>query len=146
MRTMNEATATGPIITRVLRDAAWAPLAVLILHALLGSVLGHEPYVDPTMHFLGGAAAAFFVRHASRVAGRLLGGPTQYALDLLAFGSTCAIALFWEFGEFASDQYFGTHIQRSLENTMRDLVLGVSGAVVYLAAHRLIGSFQEHAV
>ena len=143
---MNEATTTGSTITRVAREVAWAPLGVLILHALGGRVLGHEPYVDPTMHFLGGAAAAYFFRHAIRIAGRLLGGPTQCALDLLAFGLTCAIALFWEFGEFASDLYLGTHIQRSLGNTMRDLVLGVSGAVVYLAARHLIGSFRERAV
>jgi hypothetical protein len=54
--------------------------------------LGHEPYVDRDA-FLGGVAAAFFFRFA----GRLLIGcsaPSGLALDVIAFGLTCAIALF----------------------------------------------------
>jgi len=35
-------------------------LVVLIAHAVLGDVFGHEPYVDPVMHFAGGVSAAFF--------------------------------------------------------------------------------------
>jgi hypothetical protein len=97
------------------------------------------------MHFLGGMAAAFFFRFASSVADRLLGAPTEVALDLLAFGLTCAVALFWEFGEFASDHYLRHHVQRGLGNTMRDLAFGVSGAIVYLSARRLIRYSRERA-
>ena len=127
----------GPFVRRVARHAAWAPLTVLVLHDLGARLFGHEPYVDSVMHFLGGMAAAFFFRYASAVADKTLGAPSDTALDVIAFGLTCAVALFWEFGEFAADLYFGHNIQRGLANTMRDLALGVSGAVVYLGARRL---------
>lgn len=123
---------------KVAREAAWAPIAVLILHEVAGRIWGHEPHVDPVMHFLGGLAAAFFFRHAASTAGTLLGRPTPLALDLLAFGLTCAVALFWEFGEFASDRLLRTTVQRGLQNTMRDLMLGVSGGFLYLAARRFM--------
>lgn len=130
-------TLTYGFVSRVARRAAWAPLGVLVLHEVAAGWLGHEPYVDPVMHFLGGVAAAFFFRFAGSVADRLLGAPSEVALDLIAFGLTCAIALLWEFGEFAGDRALGHHMQRGLENTMRDLAFGVSGAIVYLSARRV---------
>lgn len=117
---------------RLAREAAWAPAAVLVLHAMGGALFGHEPYVDPVMHLLGGAAAAFFFRRAGSAAKPLLGALTEPALDLLSFGLTCAIALGWEFAEFLVDHVFGTNVQLSLGNTMRDLFLGVTGALLYL--------------
>jgi hypothetical protein len=127
-----------PIIFRVARDAAWAPLGVIVLHEVSARWLGHEPFVDPTMHVLGGMAAAYFLRYACSLAEQWVGTPTPTGLDLLAFGLTCAVALLWEFGEFAADQYFGTHTQLGLGNTMRDLAMGLGGAIVYLLARRLI--------
>ena len=127
-----------PFLVRLARDAAWAPVSVLILHEVAARSFGHEPYVDPVMHVLGGMAAAFFLRYASSIAGRWLGAPSATALNLLAFGLTCAVALAWELAEFASDQYLGTRAQRDLGNSMRDLVLGVSGAIAYLAIRRLL--------
>jgi hypothetical protein len=129
-----------PFAGRVARAAAWAPVCVLVLHEVGARRFGHEPFVDPVMHFLGGMAAAFFLRYACRTAGRALGPPTEIALDLLAFGLTCAVALSWEFGQFVGDQYFGGHAQRGLANTMRDLALGVGGALVYLGANRGLGT------
>ena len=55
----------GQVARRVGREALWAPIAVVVLHWAAGGLLGHEPYVDPVMHFLGGAAAAFFRSLAS---------------------------------------------------------------------------------
>ena len=140
---MNEIAKPVPSIIRVARQAAWAPLCVLVLHEAAARLLGHEPYVDPAMHFLGGAAAAFFIRYAASVADRLVGAPTEAALDLLAFGLTCAVALLWELGEFAADRFIGTHVQRGLENTMRDLVLGLVGAILYLWTRRRIRIVDE---
>ena len=143
VRPMVEAASVRQIIARVGREAMWAPITVLVLHAVGGRLFGHEPYVDPTMHFLGGVAAALFFRHAASVGRALLGAPTHLALDLLAFGSTCGVALFWEFGEFTTDQFLGTQIQRSLGDTMRDLLLGVLGALFYLGAARVGRSFRQ---
>ena len=136
---MNLAAESTPYIARVARHAAWAPLGVLFLHEVGARLLGHEPYVDPAVHFLGGAAAAFFIRYAATHAGQVVGRPTQGVLNLLAFGLTCAVAVFWELGEFIGDQYFRSNVQRGLGNTMRDLSMGMVGAVVYLAARRRAG-------
>jgi hypothetical protein len=127
----------SPIIRRLAREAAWAPAAVLVLHLVAGALFGHEPVVDPVMHLLGGIAAAYFFRRASSIAGLLLGAPTRLGSDLLAFGLTSAAALFWEIGEFALDRLARTNTQGDLGNTMRDLIFGVTGAIVYLAAARL---------
>ena len=133
---MNVAAKSTSYFARVARHAAWAPLGVLFLHEVGARLLGHEPYVDPAVHFLGGAAATFFIRYAAANAGRVVGKPTQSFLDLLAFGLTCAVAVFWELGEFIADQYFGGNVQLGLGNTMRDLSIGMAGAIVYLAARR----------
>ena len=135
---MNVVAMLRPYIARVARQVAWAPLAVLVLHEVGGRLLGHEPYVDPVMHFLGGAAVALFIRYASTIADQL-GAPTQGCLDLLAFGLTCVVAVLWELGEFIADQYFGSNVQRGLGNTMRDLSLGMAGAIIYLVARRRVG-------
>jgi hypothetical protein len=108
-------------------------------------LLGHEPFVDPTMHFLGGMAAAYFFRYACSLARRWVGTPTEAGLDLLAFGLTCAVASLWEFGEFAADEYFGTHTQVGFGNTMRDLALGIGGSIVCLLARRQVRGSHEPA-
>lgn len=128
----------SPILRRLAREAAWAPAAVFILHLPAGALLGHEPYVDPVMHLAGGISVAYFFRRAASIAGLLLGSPTRLGSDLMAFGLAAAAASFWEFGEFVLDCFVGTRFQLTLGNTMRDLMLGVAGAIVYLAAARLV--------
>jgi hypothetical protein len=132
------ATAWPPILRRLAREAAWAPGAVLVLHLVAGAIFGHEPVVDPVMHLSGGIAAAFFFRRGASIAGPTFGSPTRLGSDLLAFGLTASAALFWEIGEYSLDRLAGTVTQGGLDNTMRDLIFGVTGAVVYLAAARLL--------
>lgn len=127
-----------PIIRRLAREAAWAPGAVLVLHLVAGALFGHEPLVDPVIHLLGGVAAAYFFQRAASIAGLFLGATTRLGSDLLAFGLTNAAALFWEIGEFALDHLARTNTQGDLGNTMRDLIFGVTGAVLYLATNRLV--------
>src|SRR5512145_2209946 len=120
-------------IRRVAMEAAWAPAAVFVLHVTLGAVIGHEHLVDPASHFFGGVAMAFFVRRSAVICHRLIGSATPLGLDLLAFGLTCAAAVFWELGEFGSDAALGTTTQHGLADTMRDLALGAGGATALLA-------------
>jgi hypothetical protein len=127
---------TKEIFLRISRVAAWAPLSVLIGHSIFARVFGHEPYVDPVMHFSGGVAAAYFFRKVGELAPEALGALTEDARDLLSFGLTCSIALFWEIAEFSSDTFLGTNVQTSNANTMRDLILGVVGALVFLTFRR----------
>src|SRR4051812_20035384 len=115
-------------LKRILREAAWAPASVLVFHSVGGHFFGHEPVVDPISHFTGEIAAAFFFRRAASLAPDRIGRLTVGGLDALAFSLTCSIAVFWEIGEFASDKIFGGNVQRGLDNTMRDLICGISGA------------------
>src|SRR5262245_7881058 len=126
----------SPILRRLAKEAAWAPGAVLVLHLVAGAIFGHEPVVDPVMHLSGGIAAAYFFRRGASIAGVALGSPTRLGADLLAFGLTASAALFWEIGEYSLDRLAGTVTQGGLDNTMRDLIFGVTGAVLYLAVAR----------
>lgn len=123
-------------ILRISREAAWAPIAVVILHSLAGKLFGHEPYVDPVMHFLGGVAITFFFYCLFALPFEPFGTLSLLTLNFLAFGLACTAALFWEFSEYFIDQWLGTHMQGGLDNTMRDLLLGTSGAFLYLALKR----------
>ena len=127
----------GHFLQRVARKAAWAPIAVVVLHHVAARAFGHEPYVDPVMHFLGGAAMAFFLYSASWIGRQWLGAPSRLALDLLAFGLTCSVAIAWELGELLSDFFLGSHTQTTAANTLRDLFLGASGAMAFIAASRV---------
>jgi hypothetical protein len=130
-------------IFQVCREALWAPMAVMIFHGVAGKIFGHEPYVDPIMHFSGGVAAAFFFRRACLIGPEFFGQPSRLGIDLLAFGLTCAAALFWEFGEFIGDQLRGTNVQRGLVNTMRDLFLGTLGGTVFIIARTARAFIRE---
>jgi hypothetical protein len=129
---------TNDTFIKIGRGAAWAPLSVLIGHSVFARLFGHEPYVDPIMHFTGGVAAAYFFRKASLIGAGVLGALTDFSRDLLSFGLTCSIALFWEMAEFGSDTFLGTNVQISNANTMRDLILGTVGALVFLLFRRLL--------
>jgi hypothetical protein len=124
------------VVVQLAKEVAWAPVAIFIIHAILGHIFGHEPYVDPVMHFMGGVAITYFLRRAVEIAPQYLGTPSGLGVDLLAFGLACFAALVWEFGELFSDIFLGTNIQRGAPNTLRDLALGLGGACVYLIVRR----------
>ncbi|HSR89030.1 MAG TPA: hypothetical protein VLK22_01340 [Candidatus Udaeobacter sp.] len=44
--------------------------------------------------------------------------------------ATVTIAVWWEFYEFISDYFLGTLMQPSIADTMKDLCMGMLGAVV----------------
>ena len=123
---------------RLARDVLWAPATVVIMHSIAGALFGHEPYVDPVMHFSGGVAVAYASRHAVVIGTDVFGRLTPLAADLFAFGATSAAAVLWEIAEFASDQLVHTRVQLGLGNTMRDLIVGLTGAAVFLIVRRVM--------
>jgi hypothetical protein len=122
-------------------EAGWAPLLVLGVYVAsgAGNLFGHEPFVGPTMHVAGGAAATYFLRRGAELAGAWLGHPNALALDLLAVGGCCGSAILWELGEYFSDQYLGTHAQLHIDNAMKDLLFGVIGGALFVIVSRLVG-------
>jgi|CXWL01.1.fsa_nt_gi hypothetical protein len=108
---------------------AWAPPAVFLGHALAAALFGHEPYVDTASHFLGGAAMAHFLDRLPRLAPARLGSPSPFLRRFAVVGGATIVALLWELAELASDLFLGTRIQLSAANTLRDLTLGLAGAI-----------------
>jgi hypothetical protein len=122
-----------PWIARTLRDGGWAPVLVLGAHVLASRVLpGYESYpdLDLPMHFLGGVAIAFFFHVAFRHASR-------YHVLAPYHRLTCAAAVFWEFAEFLSDRYLGSHAQDGIPDTMVDMALGIGGGLVFQAVSQV---------
>jgi hypothetical protein len=81
---------------------------------------------------MGGLAVAYFFYGAVQLLPHWLGNLSHLGNLLLTFTLSCTVAVFWEFGEFAADQFFGSHIQQTLSETMVDLLLGVVGAALFL--------------
>ena len=127
-------------VLRVVREAAWAPVAVMLVHAVAGWRFGHEPVVDPIAHFVGGATAAWFVRRTAILCREELGSLRSLGLDLLAFGLASFAAVAWELGEGAVDLAWESAVRFSATNTLRDLALGTAGAGTYLVLRRMRGT------
>lgn len=117
---------------RLLQQAAWAPIGVVVLHAVVART-AYRQDLDWLMHSLGGAAMAFFLYEATRVWERYLGRLYPLARYLIAFGLTCAVAIGWEVAEF----FLGN--QGGLGETIADLIFGMLGAgltVTLMASQR----------
>jgi uncharacterized membrane protein YjdF len=61
-----------------------------------------------------------------------LGESTLLGRVIFAFCAALTIGVFWEFAELASDVFLGTHIQKSIWETMRDLIADSTGAALAL--------------
>lgn len=128
-----------------LKRAVWAPIAVVVMHTLLAQIFGHEPYVDPAIQLCGGVAVAYLLHEACVTLSGLLGQPSTLGRNLMAFGLTAAFAILWEAGEFVIDNLFGTDIQGDVPETMRDLILGLMGALMFLIGHWLgVRDAEQH--
>jgi hypothetical protein len=119
-------------------EAGWAPAAVFALHVLASRVFflyALYPSTDIAMHLLGGIAISFFFWRTGALASRagVIGPFNRAGLVVMTFGLTCAAAVFWEFAEFLSDRYLGTSAQRGLADTLKDMLLGIVGCVVFLS-------------
>jgi hypothetical protein len=123
---------------KIFRVGGWAPFTVFAIHVISAKVFSlYElwPEYDVPMHFAGGFAFAFFV---SRLFQELPRGMVQRSrsvvLELLLIGSfTLTAAVFWEFFEFTLDQLLKSNIQVSLQNTMKDLAMGIIGSMGFIA-------------
>lgn len=115
-----------------LREAAWAPLAVFAFYVLglYGNWFKMLPTLDIPTHFIGGVAITYFYFAAIRTSQPHLGPTPGLIQSLLAFTATGTTTVMWEFYENLADHFLGTHMVRGLEDTIVDLAMGISGALV----------------
>ena len=115
-----------------LRESAWAPLGVLAFYAI-GLAFGlfkMFPPLDIPTHFMGGVAITYFFRSAIKHSQKFLGDIPALIQTLFACTCTGTTIILWEFYENAFDFLFGTTMVRGLEDTVVDMFIGLTGALV----------------
>ena len=125
-------------IVSTLRESAWAPLIVFgfYIFGLLVSLFDNYPFMDIPTHFMGGVAITYFYRSAIRHSQSLVGDIPLSIQIIFAFTCTGTTTVFWEFYENFADHFLGTSMVRGLEDTIVDLILGISGALVLSLFYR----------
>jgi hypothetical protein len=129
---MSSAGKWSNVVVQIAKEALWAPFAVFAAHRLVTERLDHEPYVDPVMHFAGGAAMAFLFWRSIAGWERCRGGIVVAKPVLLAFGLALLVGVAWELMEYLLFVYRGTTHWWTLLNTLRDLALDAGGAALLL--------------
>ena len=121
-----------PWLIESLRQGFWAPGLVLVFWALAAKGFAaylRWPWLDMPTHFFGGIAAAYFIDVCVLNAGRLLGPLHRVFRVLLAFGLVAVCAVLWEFAEYGSDTFLGSHLNLGVEDTLHDLAFGLAGGL-----------------
>ena len=125
-------------LVATLRESAWAPLGVFGFY-LIGLVFDwydRFPPLDIPTHFMGGVAITYFFRSAIKQSQKFLGEIPSLIQILFAFTCTGTTIILWEFYENAFDTLFGTTMVRGLEDTIVDMFLGLSGALVLTVLYK----------
>jgi hypothetical protein len=125
-------------IITTLREAAWAPLAVIGFYAIGLAFDWYDlfPPLDIPSHFLGGAAITYFYRSAIKNVQGIVGNIPALIQSLFAFTCTGTTIIVWEFYEIAADFLLGTQMVRGLEDTILDMFVGLMGALVLLLFYK----------
>ncbi len=121
-----------------LREAAWAPLTVIGFY-LLGLVFGvydRYPPMDIPTHFFGGVTITYFFRSAIRNS-QVLYGEIPFPIRVIfAFTCTGTTIILWEFYEVILDFLFQAHNVLGLADTIKDMFMGLLGALVLTIFYR----------
>lgn len=125
-------------IVVTLKESAWAPLAVFGFYVLGLIFRWYDlfPPLDIPTHFMGGVVITYFYRVAIRNSQRLVREIPLPIQIIFAFTCTGTTAVFWEFYENFADRFLGTRMVRGLEDTIMDLILGISGALALSLIYR----------
>ena len=121
-----------------LREAAWAPLSVFITYSVakaFGVYLAY-PSLDIPTHFMGGVAIAYFYQSAVANSQKFIGSIPAPIKNILALTCTGTTTVLWEFSEFISDTFFHTNMILGLEDTLKDMLMGLLGGLALLLLHR----------
>jgi hypothetical protein len=125
-------------ITATIRESAWAPLSVVIFYfiGLALHLFDMYPPLDIPTHFMGGVAITYFYRSLIRNSQSIVGDIPITIQIIFAFTCTGTTTVVWEFYENFMDRFFGFHMVRGLEDTIVDLILGLSGALILSLLYR----------
>jgi hypothetical protein len=123
---------------KLYRVGGWAPFTVFMIHVISAQVFHLYklwPQYDVPMHFAGGFAFAFFVSQLFQELPRgIVQRSRSVVLELLLIGSlTATAAVFWEFLEFTLDILLRKNSQMGLQNTMKDLAMGIVGSFAFIS-------------
>lgn len=102
-------------------------------------VPGWRQEIDWLNHYSGGLAFSFFAWKSLPLLARWTGPLKPPGRLVFTFLAGCTAALLWEIGEFSSDTFLHTRIQKSLQETMIDIVNGFLGTVTTVAGTGLAG-------
>jgi hypothetical protein len=125
-------------ILSTLRESAWAPLGVVGFY-VIGLAFGLfdlYPPLDIPTHFMGGVAITYFYRSAIRNSQKVVGDIPFPVQVILAITSTGTTTILWEFYENFIDHFFGFQTVRGLEETIVDMAMGLSGALILSLLYR----------
>src|SRR5277367_553122 len=114
-------------VTATLRQAFWAPGLVLVFWAVAAKGFNayiKYPNLDIPTHLFGGLASAYFFDVCIQNLREPFGSIHIYFRLALSFGLVGVIAIFWEFGEFLSDRFLGSHLNLGVPDTLGDLFFG----------------------
>ena len=127
-----------------LRESAWAPLSVVALY-LLGlafHLYDLFPPLDVPTHFLGGAAITYLYRSTIKNSQPFAGDVPLGVQVLLALTCTGTTTVLWEFYEYIMDTYFGGRMMLGLADTLKDMLMGLLGALVLSVFYRRRQDFR----
>lgn len=112
----------------------WMPVTLLIINFTPFALDLYErtTWFDDIMHTLGGFAIALMLTTYMRING--ITWWKTIPLHARILFTACFAVMFgviWEWREFITDTYFGTHDQPSIADTMFDLFLAMIGSGIY---------------
>lgn len=121
-----------------IRESAWAPLSVFVIYRVAKAFNAYllYPPLDMPTHFLGGVSIAYFYRSAITNSQKLVGNIPIQIQSLFALTCAGTTTVLWEFFEYLSDYFLHTSMILGLEDTLKDMFLGLLGGAVLLLLPR----------
>jgi hypothetical protein len=114
------------------------PAIILLLHifAMKFYFYSSIPHLDIPMHFMGGMAMAtsaiLLINYVEKIKIITIKNNFVRAIILVTFVS--AIACYWEIYEFIFDTFWGSSLQMGVFDTMKDLLIGITGSIIVITS------------
>ena len=125
----------------------YIPIAVILaLHVVFLLLDAYSiPILDSVMHLAGGVALALLIYGvlACVVSRGWCADPGMPLTPVLIVSLVATGAVCWEFYEWISDTVFGTRLQLTVGDTMKDLFLGLLGGTLCAAYVVLVYSTDK---